>query len=186
MRSRVETNAGDRREMNEVDAALAALSTAIQEFADSMPVVDEDWRRRPADDSWSSSQIVEHVARSLEESAKVVAGEASGLPRLPGPLRWLLRVVFVRRILRGGRFPRGRTVPVLDPEFGPESAEEGRRRLDEALERMVRSCRSPAASNGVVQSPIVGRLGLADFLRLQAGHVRHHRAQLRRGARESE
>jgi len=136
------------------------------------------WTTPPAPGKWSPSQIVEHVARSLEEGANVVNGVASQFPNLPAPLRPVARVLLVRRVLKSERFPRARTNRPFDPETGPDSPEAARVRLEAALDVLERACRSCASGSGVVRSATFGKLSVADYARFLEIHTRHHTRQM--------
>jgi hypothetical protein len=164
--------------VTEVDTALAAARTAVDDFVVSAERCASVWVVPRAPDKWSPSQVTEHVARALEESAKVARGEVSQFPTLPRPLRWLIRIVLFNRVLRGARFPNGKTAKALDPVRGPAVFAEGRSRLEAALGVFDDACRMRAASGGIVDSPIVGAVPVAEFARFQALHVRHHAGQL--------
>lgn len=58
-------------------AAVAALSAASEQSGDR-------WLAPPSPGKWSPSQVVEHVARALEESGHVAAGRPSKFPSIFG------------------------------------------------------------------------------------------------------
>jgi hypothetical protein len=164
--------------VTDVDTALGAARTAIDAFVVSAERCASVWTVPRAPGKWSPSQVTEHVARALEESAKVARGEVSQFPTLWRPLRWLLRMVFFNRVLGGVRFPNGKTAKALDPVRGPATVAEGRSRLEAALVVFDHACRMRAANGGIVDSPIVGAVPIPEFARFQALHVRHHEGQM--------
>src|SRR5437899_729825 len=88
------------------------------------------WTSPRAPGKWSPSQIVEHVARSLEESANMAAGRPSKFPRLPGVLHPIVRGLLFKRVLRRAAFPKARTNKAMDPASGPATSAEGRTRVE--------------------------------------------------------
>ena len=58
------------------------------------------WTVPRAPGKWSPSQVVEHVAMALEESANVVTETPSKFPSIPGFLRPVARALFFNRVLR--------------------------------------------------------------------------------------
>ena len=66
------------------------------------------WELPPAPGKWTPSQIAEHVARALEESANVVDGKPSKFPKLPFFLRPLARNLLVKRVLKNDGFPKAK------------------------------------------------------------------------------
>lgn len=160
---RLETALQDNRE------AVTAMLVAVERSAAL-------WATPPRPGKWSPSQIVEHVARALEESAKVVAGEPSKFATFPGVLRPLVRGLFFNRVLRNKRFPKARTTRPMNPDTGPATVVAGRERLEAALSRFDRACRTHAA--GPVRSTIFGDVSIEDYARFQALHTRHHCRQI--------
>jgi hypothetical protein len=67
--------------MANIDTALASSKRALEELIGAGER--SRWNAPPAPGKWSPSQIAEHVARSLEESAHMAAGRPSKFPRLP-------------------------------------------------------------------------------------------------------
>jgi hypothetical protein len=66
--------------MADIDTALAASREAIQQLIVSGERTGPAWTAARAPGKWSPSQIVEHVARSLEESANMATGRPSKFP----------------------------------------------------------------------------------------------------------
>jgi Protein of unknown function (DUF1569) len=135
------------------------------------------WQVPRAAGKWSPSQIVEHVAIAIEESAHVALGEPSKFPTLPFFVRPVVRALFFNRILASGKFPKARAPKSLAPVRCPASAAEARARLDGALARLEQACRARSAA-GVVDSPIIGVVPVEDFARFQTLHLRHHIKQM--------
>ena len=92
----------------------------------------ERWSAPAAPNKWSPAQMVEHVARSLEEAALDMAGQRSKIPNLPTPLRFVARKLLCERVLARGSFPRAKTNKAMNPETGPESPAAAGVRLEAA------------------------------------------------------
>lgn len=69
--------------MADINAALGASKEAIDQLIVTGERTGPAWTASRAPGKWSPSQIVEHVARALEESANVAAGRPSKFPKLP-------------------------------------------------------------------------------------------------------
>jgi hypothetical protein len=93
--------------MADVNQALVANREAVADLLAAAERCGNAWLAPRAPGKWSPSQIVEHVARSLEESANVVAGEPSKFPAFPFFLRPVVRGFLFNRVLRNGAFPKG-------------------------------------------------------------------------------
>ena len=151
--------------------AVAALSAASEQCGDR-------WLAPPSPGKWSPSQIVEHVARALEESGHVAAGRPSKFPTLPAFVRPLVRALFFNRVIRNRWLPKARTNRALNPAVGAETIALGRARLEAAAAAFEHACRARAASSPSLDSSIFGRVAVADYARFQACHTRHHLRQM--------
>ena len=90
--------------MADVTDALAAYRAAVTELVAAAEKSAAAFTTPRAPGKWSPSQVVEHVARGLDEGAKVVSGAPCPMP--PALLRPLANVFF-NRILKKGVFPNG-------------------------------------------------------------------------------
>lgn len=173
--------------MSDVSSPLAGVHAAVVELAVAADAASARWDVPRAPGKWSPSQVVEHVARIMEESAKVAAGEASKFPTMPFLLRPVIRVLIFKRTLRRKAFPKMKAIEAFVPIAGSASSSEGRVRLQDALTRFEEACRARAASGQAVASTIFGAVRVGDFARFQELHVRHHTVQMApsawRGAR---
>jgi hypothetical protein len=115
--------------MSDINRALAASKQAIEQLIATGERCGLAWAAPRAPGKWSPSQIAEHVARSLEESANMAAGRPSKFPRLPGVVHPLVRGLLFKRVLRKGAFPKAKTNKAMNPVSGPATAAEGRARL---------------------------------------------------------
>src|SRR2546428_13133198 len=131
--------------MADVGPALAGNRAAVDDLIAAADRRGAAWTTPRAPGKWSPSQVVEHVARALEESANVVAGTPSKFPTFPTMLRPIVRGLFFNRVLRKGRFPKAKTTKALDPPTGPAPPAAARRRLERALAPLDHACRTRAA-----------------------------------------
>ena len=162
----------------DVDSALAAIKSS---FDDLMAVAEQccdTWHTPSAPGKWSPSQVVEHVALALEDSANVVSGTPSEFPAVPRVLRPLVRNFVFNRALKKGAFPNGITTRAFPPSRAPETPAQARLRLDSVLVRFAEACRRRAAAGLRVDSHIFGQVSLEDYVRFQELHTRHHCKQM--------
>ena len=169
--------------MPEVNATLAANRDAIDDLIAASERSSGAWTSPPAPGKWSPSQIVEHVARSLEEAANVVSGAPSKFPMIPAFLRPLVRAFLFNRVLRKGAFPKARTNKALNPEAGSATPAEARGRLESSLAKFDRECRASAARGGLVESTSFGTVSVEHYARFIELHTRHHCKQMPGAAR---
>ncbi len=155
--------------------ALAATRVAVDDLKRVAAGCSGTWTTARAPGKWSPSRVVEHIALSLESSADEIAGRPSRFPRVPAIVRPLARM-FMRRVIRTGRFIKARTNPAMDPPSGPASPGEGQARLDGAFRALDEACRH--AADDTVDSRVFGKVDLADYLTFQRHHVIHHTAQM--------
>ena len=164
--------------MSVIDTALNDNRTAVHDLLAAAERTGPRFTSPWAPGKWSPSQLIEHVARVLEEGAHVVAGAPSKFPTLPAFLRPVLRGLFFNRVLKKGAFIKARTNRPFDPETGPPTGAEARVRLEAALAEFDRACRAKAATGAKVASTSFGQVTVEDYARFQALHTRHHRNQL--------
>ena len=163
--------------MADVNEALAANRDAVIDLVAAAERSAATWTTPRAPGKWSPSQVVEHVARSLEEFANVVSGAPSKLGTPPVFLRPVFRFFFYR-ILRKGEFPKAKANKALNPTSGPVTPFEARVRLEAALARFDEECRRLASSDQTVVSTGFGKLSIEDYARFLALHTRHHCKQM--------
>lgn len=138
--------------MADVKDALAANRAAVIDLVAAAERSAATWTTPRALGKWSPSQIVEHIARGLDEGANVVSG-APSIPMPPAFLRLVARLFFYR-ILKKRVFPKGfKAHKALNPTGGPATPAEARVRLEGALARF-------------------------DLVRFTAIHTRHHCKQM--------
>ena len=165
--------------MADVNSTLAANREAVNSLVAAAEGCKSVWTAPRAPGKWSPSQIVEHVARSLDESANLVSGAPTKFPNLPFFLRPVARGFLFNRVLRTGGFPKAKTNKAMDPASGPATPAEARTRLEGALARFDRECRACAdAGNGTIASGAFGSIPLVDYARFIEIHTRHHCKQM--------
>jgi hypothetical protein len=163
--------------MSELDEAIREVRAAVSEMVATAERAAATFTTPRAPGKWSPSQVTEHVARALEESANQVRDLPSKLPTLPALARPLIRVLFFNRVVRGAPFRNARTNPPMDPERGPGTPAEARARLEGALEGFEHACRERTAATRV-RSATFGPVTVPDLVRFQAAHTRHHTKQI--------
>lgn len=162
----------------DVEPELATMRTAVAEFALAAEAQQDRWHVPRAPGKWSASQVAEHVARAIDESANEVAGRPTKFPRFPFFLKPVVRALLLERTLRRGVFPRTRTGRAFNPDAGPETVAKARLRLEQALGRFEDACRVRAQRHTDITSVIFGVVPLLSYIRFQQLHTRHHQKQL--------
>ncbi len=161
-----------------VNDALASNRDAVLELVAAAERSAATWTTPRAPGKWSPSQVVEHVARGLDEAANGVSGAPSSIPMPPAFLRPLLRFFF-KRVLKKGIFPKGfKAHKAMNPASGPATPAEARVRLEGALAGFDQECRRRVASGQHVVSTAFGAVSVEDFVRFNALHTRHHCKQM--------
>ena len=164
--------------MADIKTALDASKDAIEQLIIAGERTGTAWTSPRASGKWSPSQIVEHVARSLEESAHMAAGRPSKFPVLPAVIHPVVRAVLFKRVLRKGSFPRARTNRAMNPASGPATPAEGRARLETAHKRFDDACRQIASTGGSMRTTVFGAVPVTDYVRFMELHTRHHGKQM--------
>ncbi|HMG97148.1 MAG TPA: DUF1569 domain-containing protein [Gemmatimonadaceae bacterium] len=164
--------------MPDIDRPLAELRAAVGELVAAADRAGASWTRPRAPGKWSPSQVVEHVARIMEESANVADGRPSKFPTMHFLLRPVIRILFFKRTLWRNDFPKMKAIDAFVPIAGPGTPADGRDRLQGALTLFDQACRARTASGQKVASTMFGAVPVADFARFQELHVRHHIMQM--------
>ena len=162
--------------MADIDTALAANRDAVEQLIRAGEQAGAAWIAPRAPGKWSPSQIVEHVARGLDEGANIVAGRPS-FPRPPAVVRPIARFMF-KRVLRKAAFPNGfKAHKAMNPASGPATPAEGRIRLEAAYQRFDEACRLIAADGRPIDTGF-GSVSVQDLVRFNELHTRHHAKQM--------
>jgi hypothetical protein len=164
--------------MADINEALAASKEAIGHLSVTGERTGPAWTTPRAPGKWSPSQIVEHVARALEESANVAAGRPSKFPKLPPVLHPVVRGLLFRRVLKKAAFPKAKTNKAMNPASGPPTPAEGRARLETAHKKFDEACRQLASRGERMRTTTFGAVGVEDYVRFMEIHTRHHAKQM--------
>ena len=164
--------------MANINAALAASKEAIDQLIVTGEKTGPAWTAPRAPGKWSPSQIAEHVARALEESANVAAGRPSKFPNLPAILHPVVRGLLFKRVLKKGAFPKAKTNKAMDPASGPATPGEGRARLEAAHRKFDEACRQLASRGERMRTTTFGVVSVEDYVRFMELHTRHHGRQM--------
>jgi hypothetical protein len=164
--------------MFDLDTLLLANRAAVDDLLATAERIPHDaWTVPRAPGKWSPSQIVEHVARSLEEGGNVVQERPSKLPSLPSFIRPLARLMF-NRVIKRGAFFKAKTNKAMNPIEGPATVDAGRIRLIAALGTFERDCRGRKSAGGMLKSPAFGTVSVEEYARFVELHTRHHTKQM--------
>src|SRR5438132_4219500 len=164
--------------MADINTALEASKDAIEQLIIAGERTNIAWTSPRAPGKWSPSQIVEHVARSLDESANMAAGRPSKFPKLPAVVHPIVRGLLFKRVLRKAAFPKAKTNKAMDPASGPATPGEGRVRLETAHKTFDEACRQLASRGGRMRTTTFGTVGVEDYVRFMEIHTRHHDKQM--------
>jgi hypothetical protein len=162
--------------MADINTALDASNDAIQQLI--IAGQRTAWTSPRGPGKWSPSQIVEHVARSLEESANMAAGRPAKFPRIPAIVHPIVRGLLFKRVLRKAAFPKARTNKAMNPAVGPATPAEGRVRLEAAHQKFDEACRQAASRGERMRTTIFGAVPVEDYVRFMELHTRHHSKQM--------
>jgi hypothetical protein len=164
--------------MADIETALAASRDAIDQLMVAGERTATAWSAPRAPGKWSPSQIVEHVARSLEESANMAAGRPSKFPKLPAVVHPIVRGLLFKRVLRKAAFPKAKTNKAMNPASGPATLADGRVRLETAHQKFAEACRQAASHRERMRTTIFGAVAVEDYVRFMELHTRHHGKQM--------
>jgi uncharacterized damage-inducible protein DinB len=166
--------------MSDLDTAIADNHRAVEEFTSAARAVDAArWSLPRAEGKWSPAQLVEHIALTYEYGRAVLKNNAPG-PSAPRFLRPLVRRFVVTPVLRNGSFKRNAKAPAMfQPSSAPDAPADLLLRLETAVRLFEDEVRAAhRAGRSTLDHPFFGNMPVADYLRFQAIHARHHRAQL--------
>jgi hypothetical protein len=166
--------------MKDLNTTLSASNEAIQQLLLAGERTRTAWTSPRAPGKWSPSQIVEHVARSLEESANTAAGRPSKFPKLPAVVHPIVRALLFKHVLRKAVFPKAKTNKEMNPASGPATPAEGRVRLETAHQKFDQACRQTALHGEAMRTTIFGAVAVSveDYVRFMELHTRHHGKQM--------
>lgn len=157
---------------------LSSIRTTVLHFARAAQASADQWTVPRAPGKWSPSQVVEHVAMALEQSANDMIGRPTRVVSLPGPMRFLARTLGMNRVVRTGRLFKARTNSAMNPAAGPATAAEAEARLSVAMNAFDAAVRKASAQGDTIRSVTFGKVRLTDYIRFQEIHVQQHGKQL--------
>ena len=165
--------------MTELETQIADNRASVDAFIATARAIDAaGWTTPRAQGAWCPGQIVEHLARTYEYNRRVLQGTAEGMPFPISLLKPLIRRMVVDNTLRAGRFTRkGRAPAFFQPSAVPAAAPDVIARLADAVRGFEADLRSRPRSE-TIEHPVFGTVRTTDWVKLQAIHARHHRAQL--------
>ena len=172
-------NRGKEVSMGDVDRALSEARAAVDDLIAASEAAHAVWLTPSSPGKWTPSQVAEHVAYTLEEAAKVAAGQVSSYPNMPFFVQAVFRRLVFDRVLRKGKAPRAKTFKPFNPSTGPDTPAAARERLTSAMDTFEARCKERAEAGGTtVDFPVFGRVSLEKFVAFQALHARHHKDQI--------
>ncbi|HEX2091215.1 MAG TPA: DinB family protein [Longimicrobiaceae bacterium] len=162
--------------------ALALHASATAGFAaDAAAVVPERWAVPRAPGKWSPAQVVQHLILAYEVLLRELAGGPGMALHATWWQRFLLRLIFLPRLLAGAPFPPGARAPreVRPPETAGdrEEAVARFRALAAEFTAAVEETRARSPRKRLTHA-YFGATSLEDAVRLCARHIQHHRQQL--------
>ncbi len=166
--------------MPELPDVLTADREAIDALVTRARAVASDaWSKPTAPGKWSPGQVVEHVVISYETGRQALLGKPS-MPAIPRIFRPLVRRLFLRKVLRTGKFPKGAKAPaILQPTASPGDRDVLLGRLRSEGEAFRKTALDLTGhGQGSVVHPVFGRLAVPDYVLVLARHTQHHTAQL--------
>jgi hypothetical protein len=164
--------------MTDISARLQTQRAAVEDLIAATEKSASIWTQSSAPGKWSPSQVVEHVARTLEESANAFSGQPTKFPNFPTPLRPVIRTLLFNRVVKNGKFPKAKTNKPMNPLAGPATVQEGRARLEQACATFDRECLARVEKGDQFTSSTFGPVSIADYVRFMEIHARHHRMQI--------
>jgi hypothetical protein len=139
----------------------------------------EAWDRPLGEARWTPAQTAEHLRLTYAVLLAELRGGRGLQVRTSWWLRTVLRLVFLRRILRDGRIPPGARAPrELRPGAGPFERDATLAELEALAARFEEALAERAGRDAGLTHHVFGRIGRDDGLRFCAAHVRHHAGQL--------
>ena len=159
----------------EADAHREALAAFIA-TVEGLPL--DRWNAPQAAGKWSPAEIAEHLRMTYATVMAELAGGSGFRLRTKPWLRWFLRLTYLPRILRSGRFPKGiQATREVRPGAGPYDRDQLLSTLRRDGERFLDMV-AAAPRGSTFTHPFLGSLPLRDGMRFASHHVRHHHAQV--------
>jgi hypothetical protein len=165
------------RELNEVLPTDREAVDGLVARARAVPV--DAWSRPTVPGKWSPGQVVEHVVVSYEMARQALLGKPS-MPAIPRILRPVVRKLFLGKVIRTGKFPKGAKAPAsLMPAASPGDRDVLIGRLRTESEAFRRTALEHSGhGEGTLDHPVFGRLSVPDYVMVLARHTTHHAKQI--------
>ena len=166
--------------MTDLKTVIANNRRAVTDFLSTAgALAPSEWGRPRAPGKWTPGQVTEHLVLTYELGRGILHGTFPG-PATPRVVRPLIRVLFLKRILRRGHFGRPtKTLESLEPAASPASPEVLAARLQAAATAFEEDIETTARSGqATLDHPFFGKVHLDDYVRFQVIHTHHHRIQL--------
>jgi hypothetical protein len=153
-------------------AGVAALVATAREVPEAL------WNVARPGDKWSPAQIAEHLRLSyLAGNAELDGGVGLRL-RTSFWMRTILRIVYLRKILRTGKIPAGARAPrEIRPGAGPFSRDATIAAVEAESVRFENALATRAPGHALTHH-VFGRLDTLRTWRFMTVHTEHHRRQI--------
>ncbi len=156
-------------------------AAAVEQFVRAArPLGGERWTAPIAPGKWSPAEITAHLHESYAVLRDELAGKGGMRIVVPPLKRWVIRLIYVPRILRTGRFPAGARAPrEVRPRVVEPDCETAIAALEELTGRFMADLAERAAAGRVrLTHAYFGRLPLHQTMQFLSTHTRHHARQL--------
>ena len=149
--------------------------------SDAARVPPDAWVLPRAEGKWSAAEIVEHVSAVYRVMLRELDTGTGMRIRTRLFQRLLLRMTYMRRIVRSGEFPQGAPAPrELRPERAPEdqaAAVEALRELSQQFISKLTAARERRPKQKLTHA-YFGRMTAEQAIAVGTAHLEHHRRQL--------
>lgn len=160
---------------------LRSHRAAVADFASAAAAVaPEAWTRPRAEGKWSPAEVVEHLALSYAALLGELEGKTPLRVHTPLWRQWLLRLIFLPRLIAGRPFPAGIKAPREIRPAASGSQQDAVERFRDLSGRFEEAAEAARARNPKprLTHPFFGPLPLDQMVGLSAAHTRHHQRQL--------
>ena len=163
--------------------AIQGHRSAVAAYVGSASRIDDRaWRAPVGPGKWTPAQITEHLARTYQVSLEQIRGWQGLKLRSSFLVRKIVRLVFLARIFRTRRLPRGARAPreirPADPQTPRATALERLGALSEEFEREMSARRSDEKLR--LTHHLFGDIKPLQGVDFIAIHIEHHGRQLTR------
>lgn len=159
---------------------IAESRQALDEFLVFVGGIDEKaWNSPRSEGTWSPAETTEHLRLSYVTLLAEYAKKGGFRIRTTWWQRIVFRLLYLRRILRTGQFPRGVRAPKEIRPTGPYEKAATIDGLRSEAEKFLETMETVDLSQfkGLTH-PYLGRMSPKDTVRFTTLHMRHHFAQI--------